>query len=157
MYQESRFDPKARSFAGARGLMQLLPRTAQDHGFNGDLYDPAIAIEAGVAYMDWVRERFEPALRIEDRMWFTVAAYNSGPGHVRDARRLAKDDGLNPNRWFGHVEQAMLSLSRRDVYEETQHGYCRCSQTVHYVRAVRDRYRAYVDSTTRLAAIVGAP
>jgi membrane-bound lytic murein transglycosylase F len=143
MYQESRFDPQARSFAGARGLMQVLPRTARELGFD-NVEDPETGIHAGVKYLDWVRDRFETELSVRDRMWFTLAAYNAGPGHVRDARRLAASQGLDPNRWFGNVEQAMLLLSRTDHARNARHGYCRCSEPVRYVREIRERYNAYV-------------
>jgi len=144
MYQESRFDPRARSFAGAQGLMQVLPRTAAELGFN-DVEDPESGIHAGLTYMDWVRDRFEPDLPVTDRMWFTLAGYNAGPGHVRDARRLATQQGLNPNRWFDNVEKSMLLLSRRQYAQDAPHGYCRCREPVEYVRQIRERYNAYVD------------
>jgi membrane-bound lytic murein transglycosylase F len=145
MYQESRFDPGAQSFAGAGGLMQLLPNTAGELGFD-DILDPENGIHAGVKYLDWVRDRFEPDLAVPDRMWFSLAAYNAGAGHVRDARRLAARQGLNPNRWFGNVERAMLLLSRPQYAQEARHGYCRSHEPVRYVREVRSRYNAYVES-----------
>jgi membrane-bound lytic murein transglycosylase F len=145
MFQESRFNPRARSFAGAGGLMQILPHTASELGFD-DIVDPDEGIHAGVKYLHWVRNRFEPDLSVPDRMWFTLAAYNAGAGHVRDARRLAAKLGLNPNRWFGNVEQAMLLLSRPQYAQEARHGYCRSTEPVKYVREVRSRYKAYVDS-----------
>lgn len=144
MYQESKFNPEARSFAGAEGLMQLLPQTAEELGLV-DLEDPETAIHAGIKYLAWLRDRFEESLPVTDRMWFTLAAYNAGAGHVRDARRLATSRGLNPNRWFNHVERVMPLLSRRQYYGTAQHGYCRCWEPVKYVREVRARYNAYVD------------
>jgi len=145
MFQESRFNPGASSFAGARGLMQVLPGTAGELGFD-NLQDPEESIHAGVKYLAWVRERFEADLSVRDRMWFTLAAYNAGSGHVRDARRLARQLGLNPNVWFGNVERAMLLLSRPQYAETAQHGYCRCGEPVRYVRDVRSRYNAYVET-----------
>ncbi|RMH07106.1 MAG: lytic transglycosylase F [Nitrospirae bacterium] len=146
MYQESRFNPKARSWAGAVGLLQVLPRTAKGLGF------PTIesiedGIHAGVKYLNWVRDRFEPELPIKDRMWLALAAYNVGHGHVMDARRLARQLGLNPNRWFGHVERAMRLLSKRKYARHARHGYCRGSEPVKYVRQIKERYEAYVRLT----------
>lgn len=146
MYQESRFDPQAESFAGARGLMQLLPRTALELGFE-DLENPETAIHAGIRYMDWVREQFEADLPVKDRMWFTLAAYNAGAGHVRDARRLAADLGYNPNRWSGNVETAMLLLSRPQYAQAARHGYCRCREPVNYVQEIWARYNAYLEAS----------
>ena len=145
MYQESRFHQRAVSFAGARGLMQIMPVTAVELGIE-NLDDPEAAIHAGIRYLDWVRDRFEPQLPVQDRMWFTLAAYNAGPGHVRDARRLAEEIGLNSNRWFENVEKAMLLLSNVEYSSNARHGYCRCGEPVAYVRQIRERYNAYVEA-----------
>lgn len=112
MYQESQFDPRARSFAGARGLMQVMPRTARELGYS-DLYNPENGIAAGIAYMGWLQARFPGDIPMEERIYFTLAAYNAGTGHVRDAQQLARQLGNDPDRWFGHVEDAMLLLSKR--------------------------------------------
>jgi len=146
MYQESRFDPDARSWAGAVGLMQVLPRTAKSLGFS-DLSSPENSIHAGVKYLTWVRDRFEPELSVSDRMWFALAAYNVGQGHVLDARRLARKQGRNPNRWFGHVEETIRLLAKRKYAKHARHGYCRCSEPVKYVREIKQRYESYVQAT----------
>jgi len=143
MYQESRFNPKAKSWAGARGLMQVMPRTAKEMKIS-NLKDPESGIKAGVKYLNWVRERFEQELSVKDRMWFTLAAYNAGQGHVKDARRLARQQGLNPDKWFNNVEKAMLLLAKREYSRKARHGYVRGTEPVNYVREIRSRYRAYV-------------
>lgn len=143
MYQESRFNPRAKSWAGARGLMQVMPRTAKEMGIT-DLKKPELGIKAGVQYLNWARERFEPELNVKDRIWFTLAAYNAGQGHVKDARRLAKQQGLNPDRWFGNVEKAMLLLTKRKYFKKARHGYVRGIEPVNYVRDIRSRYQAYI-------------
>lgn len=145
MYQESRFDPKARSWAGARGLMQVMPRTAAAMGFKR-LHVPEISIHAGVKYMDHMRDRFEKELPVTDRAWFALASYNAGYGHVADARTLARQKGWNPDRWFNNVEHAMLLLSRPEYSAKARHGYVRGTEPVKYVREIRDHYRAYVQS-----------
>lgn len=142
-YQESRFDPAAKSWAGALGLMQVLPRTARELGFT-DLHDPEAGLHAGLKYMDWLRRRFEPSLDMAERTWFTLAAYNAGVGHVRDARRLAAQKGWDPDRWFGNVEKAMLLLAAREYHRKAAHGYVRGQEPVDYVRQIRDRFEAYV-------------
>ncbi len=144
MYQESRFDPDARSWMGALGLMQVLPRTAKQLGFT-DLRTPEEGIHAGVRYLAWLRERFDEDISVHDRTWFALASYNAGLGHVRDARRLAKRLGMEPKRWFGEVERAMLLLSRNKYAQKAHHGYVRGRETVKYVREIRNRYEAYVD------------
>lgn len=143
MYQESKFNPKAKSWVGARGLMQVMPKTAKELGIT-DLKNPESGIKAGVKYLNWVRDRFESELNVKDRTWFTLAAYNAGQGHVKDARRLARQQGLNPNRWFGNVEKAMLLLSKRKYSRKARHGYVRGIEPVNYVREIRSRYRAYL-------------
>ncbi|TQV72012.1 transporter substrate-binding domain-containing protein [Aliikangiella marina] len=102
MYQESRFNPKAKSNAGALGLMQVLPRTGKELGFT-DLTDPVQSIHAGVQYMNWTRQRFSQDMPTQERLFFALAAYNAGFGHVRDAQRIAKELNLDPNKWFGNV------------------------------------------------------
>ena len=143
MYQESRFNPEAKSWVGAKGLMQVMPRTAKELKLS-NLEDPETGIHAGIKYLKWVRERFESELDVKDRMWFTLAAYNAGQGHIKDARRLAREKGLNPNRWFNHVEKALLLLSKREYAKKARHGYVRGQEPVDYVRNIKERYEAYV-------------
>jgi len=143
MYQESRFNPKAKSFAGARGLMQVLPRTAKQMGI-ADLYEPENGIRAGVSYLGWLEQRFPKELPFDQKIYFTLAAYNAGHGHVRDARRLAEQLGKNPNRWFNNVEDAMLMLSQPEYYRQARFGYVRGREPVNYVREIRDRYFGYL-------------
>jgi membrane-bound lytic murein transglycosylase F len=145
MYQESRFDPTARSFAGASGLLQLMPRTAAELGYR-DLEDPETSIEAALDYMTWLRKRFSREIPEPDRTWFSLAAYNVGFGHVRDARRIASDRGWDSDRWFDHVERAMLLKERPEVHRKTRYGYARGREPVAYVRNIRDRYAAYVQA-----------
>ena len=144
MYQESRFDPNAQSWMGAVGLMQVLPRTAKQYGFT-DLADPEASVEVGLIHMNWVRDRFPNHLAADDRIWFVLAAYNAGHGHVQDARRLAKRLGLDPDQWFDNVERAMLKLSEPEYARRARHGYVRGHEPVKYVRSIRQRYLAYAN------------
>ena len=146
MYQESRFNRKARSPAGALGLMQLMPRTAREFGVENSR-DPEQAVRGGVAYLAWLHSRFEPELTVKDRIWFALAAYNAGFGHVRDARQLAVELGLDPDRWFDNVEDAMRRLSKRAYYRKAAFGYVRGHEVVKYVREIRERYRSYLQTT----------
>jgi membrane-bound lytic murein transglycosylase F len=139
-YQESRFDPTARSFAGAVGLLQTMPLTAEAYGI--DPTDPAGSIMAGVNYLRHQYEFFED-VESDERLWFALASYNAGYGHVQDARRLARRLGRNPDRWTGELETVIPLLARSDYYERAQHGYCRCQEPVDYVRRIREQYAAY--------------
>ncbi len=142
MYQESKFDPKAKSWAGAMGLLQVMPQTAAELGVK-DPWDPESNIHAGVRYITWLLQRFEPALPMRQRVRFALASYNAGLGHVRDARRLAKVKGLNPDRWFGNVEKAIVLLEKHKFYKRARHGYCRGSEPVQYVSRIQTKYDAY--------------
>jgi len=146
MFQESRFNPSALSAAGAQGLMQVLPRTAKELGYL-DLTQPEQSISAGIQYMDWTRARFEKNIHIEEKIYFALAAYNAGFGHVRDAQKLAKQMNLRDDKWFDNVEKAMLLLQQPKYYKKTRYGYCRGSEPVNYVREIQQRYLSYVDIT----------
>ena len=146
MYQESQFDPDARSFAGAQGLMQVMPRTARQFGFT-DVHDPEQGIAAGMAYLEWLEDRFPRRLELAQKLYFGLAAYNAGAGHVEDARRLAQRLGKDPDLWFDNVETAMLLLSRPQYARQARFGYVRGSEPVKYVREIRNRYLGYVEFT----------
>jgi len=152
MYQESQFDPEAVSYAGAEGLMQIMPATANELGIE-DLHDPKSNIAAGVKYMKILRDQFEQELPLEDKTWFTLASYNAGFTRVKSARALADKMGLDSDRWFGNVEKAMLALSKPYTREGEVRRLCHCGQAVIYVRAIRSLYHNYVrlTETTQLA------
>jgi membrane-bound lytic murein transglycosylase F len=143
-YQESRFDPSAVSFAGARGLLQVLPPTGREMGFES-LFEPEQGVHAGVKYLRHLYDRVEDAATPEDRLWFALASYNAGFGHLEDARRLTAELGGDPNVWFGGVAETMPLLRKREHYRRARYGYCRCLEPVLYVELIRARYRAYSD------------
>jgi membrane-bound lytic murein transglycosylase F len=146
MYQESRFDPKAKSWVGARGLMQVMPRTGQEIKIY-NLEDPDQGILAGTKVMARYSNYFNsPEISAKDRIRFALASYNCGPGHVADARDLAKEMGLDANKWFGNVEKSMLLLSNREIAKKVRYGYCRCEEPVNYVSQIQNRYDHYVQS-----------
>jgi membrane-bound lytic murein transglycosylase F len=142
-YQESLFNPEAQSWAGARGLFQILPSTGLELGFE-DLNDPDAGIQAGVRYMYEILGRLEPRVPLKHRLRFALAAYNAGFGHLQDARRLAAEEGLDPDKWFGHTEKAMLLLSQPRYYQRARYGYVRGTETVRYVSEIQNRYDHYV-------------
>jgi len=146
MYQESGFDPKARSWAGARGLMQVMPGTAREMGFDPDqLYDPETSIAAGVEYLHKMLLNFDPSLPLEQRLHFALASYNAGYGHIIDARRLARTVPKDRNIWIDHVDHAIVLLEQPEYAEAARHGYCRGSEPHTYVRNIAAFYEAYVD------------
>ena len=147
MWQESSFNPKAESPVGAQGLLQVMPRTAEEVGYPPPLFEPERGIEAGVKYLSWIRERFPEGVNLENRLWFSLAAYNAGIGHLYDAQRVAEKLGLDPNIWFDNVEVAMLRLSEPRYFKNARYGYVRGAEPVQYVRNISTLYRAYTALT----------
>ncbi len=137
MYQESHFDPLARSHANAIGLMQLLPKTAKSLSVT-DIFDPEQNIRAGVRHLKAVYELFDQA-KENDRMMIALATYNIGYGHMFDARNLARRKGLDPNRWAS-IAQTLPLLMQREYYADAKYGYCRGSEPVNYIRQVMRYY-----------------
>jgi membrane-bound lytic murein transglycosylase F len=146
MYQESRFDPLAHNLTGAKGLMQMLPRTAEELGVT-NLNEPEQAISSGIRYLNWTRDRFSKNLPVQEQIFFSLASYNAGYGHVKDAQRLARQIGLRDDKWFNHVEKAMLLLQQKEYYKKARFGYVRGSEPVNYVRNIHQRYLSYIRIT----------
>jgi membrane-bound lytic murein transglycosylase F len=142
VYQESRFDPKAKSWVGAVGLMQLMPRTARSLGVE-DPWDPSDNVRGGVKYLRHLYDRFDDRLHSFDRLAFALASYNVGYSHLRDARTLARMEKRNPDKWAGSVEIMLLRLSRRDYYSRVPAGYARGREGVGYVNSIVDRGHTY--------------
>lgn len=147
-YQESRFNPNAKSPFGAQGLMQMLPETAREVGVK-NLLDPEDSIRGGARYLTRLMRHFDkPDIAFKDRVRFGLAAYNVGLGHVLDARRLARAKGWDANRWFQNVERALRLLEKPAYHRKARFGYCRGSEPVKYVSEIQSRYDAYVKLTT---------
>ena len=140
--KESQFDPKAKSWAGARGLLQVMPKTAREMGIK-DMHSPENGLRAGVKYMAWLRKQLPDDIPPDVKIWFTLAAYNAGLSHLKDARILAKQQGLDPNRWFDHVEKAFLLLSKPKYHKKARFGYVRGIEPVTYIRQIQVLYHLY--------------
>ena len=147
--QESRFDPDVKSWAGAYGLMQLMPATGKQFGI--DIYSsPENNIRAGIKYIQWLQELFEDKVPDEqERIKFILASYNVGPGHVLDARQLAHKNGHDPEVWDDNVAYYLLRKSDPEYYHDpvVEHGFCRGEEPYNYVIEVLDRYDHYVNFT----------
>jgi membrane-bound lytic murein transglycosylase F len=145
VYQESRFLPKGESWAGARGLMQLMPSTAKRFGAaNPD--DPRQSLLAGVSYLKYLDDYWYT--RVPDpkeRIKFILASYNAGLSHIIDARKLAEKHGKDPKKWDGNVEYFLLQKSNAKYYRDpvVVAGYCKCEEPVNYVRDILERYEEY--------------
>lgn len=142
-YQESRFDVRARSWAGAVGVMQIMPRTARE--LRIDARDPAQSIEGAARYLWKLDEQLKDALpREEERIKFILAAYNVGLGHVADAQRLAKKYGDDPGKWED-VSYWLIRKSKRAVYTDpvVKYGFARGTEPVEYVDRILARWANY--------------
>ena len=144
IYQESKFDPGAVSWSGARGLMQLMPKTAEEMGVS-NVEDPADILHGGTKYLKRLYNNFEAVGDSIQRIKFAMAAYNCGYEHVRDAQKLAITQGRDPNQWDDHVDEMMLALSHPKNYnlEMIAHGYVRGIEPYNYVNQIFDRYQHY--------------
>jgi len=145
-YSESGFDPNATSWMGARGLMQVMPKTARAHGAEeNSLSDPAVSIRVASKILKELEGVMRGRAAAGDRIKFVLAAYNAGSGHVTDAIALAGKFELNPRLWEDNVAQAMLWEMDPEYYNDSvcTYGYCRGTEPVDYVVKVLNRYEYY--------------
>ena len=144
IYQESKFRNDDESWAGARGLMQLMPETAKQFGAsNPD--DPRQSIKAGVNYLKYLDTYWAKTVRDQDeRLKFVLASYNAGLSHVIDARELTGKYKKNPTVW-SDVEFYLQQKSNPEYYRDpvVVAGYCKCEEPVNYVKNVLERYEEY--------------
>lgn len=145
-YQESYWNPKAKSPTGVRGLMMLTRDTARELGVNR--LDPEASIEGGARYIIKVRDKLPERIREPDRTWMALAAYNVGFGHLEDARVLTERMGGNPDRW-PEVREHLPLLAKRQYYKTTKHGYARGWEPVTYVQNIR-HYQALLTWNSRI-------
>lgn len=144
-YQESGFDPQAVSSMGAMGLMQLMPSTADAMGVPRDKrFDPEQNISASTRYIRKVSQSFSDIKDAEERIKFTLAAYNGGVGHVQDAQTLTRKAGRDHQVWQ-EVAPFILHLSEPRYYRDPDvlNGYMRGSETEAYVRLIMNRWNQY--------------
>ena len=144
-YQESGFDPQAVSSMGAMGLMQLMPSTADAMGVPRDKrFDPEQNIAASTRYIRKVSQSFSDIKDAEERIKFTLAAYNGGVGHVQDAQTLTRKAGRDHQVWQ-EVAPFILHLSDPRYYRDPDvlNGYMRGSETEAYVRLIMNRWNQY--------------
>lgn len=143
-FQESRFKPAARSWAGATGLLQLMPATAREFGVQNAL-DPDDNVKGAVKFLKWLQAYW--AKRIPDeneRLKFILASYNTGAGHVEDAQRLTDKYGGNPQVWED-VSYWLLQKSTQQYSGDAvvKFGFCRGLEPVNYVSNILERFNHY--------------
>lgn len=138
--QETKFNPQSKSWAGAVGLMQVLPRFSE-YDEETLLKNPEINIREGLRIISEHLNHYS-YMDTTNQWAFSLAAYNAGQGHVADARRLAIDHNKDPNEWE-NVADALLKLMQRKYYKNARHGFCRGIETVRYVQEVMNRHKTY--------------
>lgn len=143
IYQESHFDQSLESPKGAVGLMQVLPSTAEMHGFKNP-YHANTNVRAGITHLMYIEKQFVH-LDSLNRIKFTLASYNVGLGHIYDAQRLATYLGLDSTQWDGNVAEALLMKRHAKYYnlDICRNGYCRGTETYNYVNNILERYESY--------------
>lgn len=146
-YVESHFKADTRSWAGALGLMQVMPRTARSMGYSPDeMSNPVKNVDVAARTLSDLDKMLQK--RIPDRaqrLNFILASYNSGPGHILDAIALAGKYGMDPRVWDGNVEKAAAMKSKPAYYQDpvVKNGYFRGQETVNFVRKVRSAYNIF--------------
>ncbi len=141
-YQESHWNPKAKSVTGVRGLMMLTLNTAKDLGVTSRL-DPEQSIRGGSEYLSTLLTRIPDRIPHPDRLWFALAAYNIGLGHLEDARVLTERQAGNPDMWVD-VKKRLPQLRQKRYYKTTRYGYARGNEAVIYVDNIRRYYDTLV-------------
>ncbi len=137
-YQESHWNPRARSYTGVRGMMMLTLPTAKQMGIKSRL-DAEQSIQGGAKYFKQMLERMPARIQEPDRTWFALAAYNIGFGHLNDARIITQQQGGDPDRWFD-VKKRLPLLRQKKFYKHTKYGYARGDEPVRYVDNIRRYY-----------------
>jgi membrane-bound lytic murein transglycosylase F len=144
VYQESKFNPTGESWAGARGLMQLMPETAKRFGAT-DLKDPKQSLNAGVNYLMYLEKYWTKRIPDQpERLKFVLASYNAGLSHILDARKLCKKYDKDDAKW-SDVAYFLLKKSDPTFYRDPllTAGYCKCEEPVNYVEVVLERFEEY--------------
>jgi len=150
-YQESKWDPLATSYTNVRGLMMLTEDTADRMGVTNRL-DPKQSIRAGAKYLATLMDELPDEVKHPDRLWFALAAYNLGMGHLRGARIFAPSLNRDPNLWVD-MKQVLPLMARPEYYTRLKSGRARGGEAVILVENIRN----YYDVLTRLAPIFTPP
>ena len=145
-YNESNFDTTAVSWVGAKGLMQLMPRTAKAMGIpEGKENDAEESVKAATKYLAQITKSFSKVTDPEEKMKFVLGAYNAGIGHIFDAMALAEKYGRDKYKWDNHVATYVLLKSNEDYFNDPvcKNGYFRGSETFNFVKDILERTEMY--------------
>jgi membrane-bound lytic murein transglycosylase F len=143
--QESRFDPDVKSWAGAVGLMQILPQTGKSFGIDVKA-SPEENMKAGILYINYLQNFFSDKIPDStERLKFVLGAYNAGAGNIVDAMKLARKNGKDPLKWDDNVATYLMKKSEPRYYNDpvVENGYCRGDESVNFVSQILKRYSEY--------------
>jgi len=149
-YQESHWNPKAKSYTGVRGLMMLTKHTAKLLKVKNRL-DPKQSIVGGTRHIKQMIKFVPKDVEGENRLKFALAAYNIGLGHIRDAQTLATQIGLNPNVW-SDLKIVLPLLSQKKYYRGLKYGYARGEEPVKYVESIYN-YRRILENQLKVKTL----
>ncbi|MDF1875441.1 membrane-bound lytic murein transglycosylase MltF [Sulfurimonas sp. SAG-AH-194-I05] len=137
-YQESHWNPHAKSHTGVRGMMMLTNNTAKLLGVKNRV-DVKQSIYGGAKYMRVIEKMLSPEIIGKNRWAFTLASYNVGYGHILDAQVLARKLNKNPNSWLD-IKEVLPLLSQKKYFRKLKYGYARGNEPVKYVDAIQNYY-----------------
>jgi membrane-bound lytic murein transglycosylase F len=143
-YQESYWNPSSVSYTGVQGFMMLTRETAAELGID-DRLDVAASIDGGARYLRELLDRLPPRTGLPDRLWFALAAYNTGLYHLEDARIITQEQGGDPDKWTD-VRKRLPLLAEPKWYTRAKYGYARGDEPVRFV----SRVRAYYDVLAKI-------
>ena len=143
-YQESYWNPSSVSYTGVQGFMMLTRETAAELGID-DRLDVAASIDGGARYLRELLDRLPPRTGLPDRLWFALAAYNTGLYHLEDARIITQEQGGDPDKWTD-VRKRLPLLAEPKWYTRARYGYARGDEPVRFV----SRVRAYYDVLAKI-------
>lgn len=149
-YQESHWKPKAKSPTGVRGMMMLTLPTAKSVGVTNRL-DPEQSVRGGVEYLRRIVGRVPDSINEHEKIWFALASYNIGYGHMMDARRLTKSQGGDPDAW-ADVKDRLPLLRQKRYYSQTRYGYARGDEARNYVENIRRYYQSIIGHVSQKPA-----
>lgn len=144
-YQESHWNPRAKSPTGVRGIMMLTRDTAKHLGIKKRT-NATESIHGGARYLAQLRNSIPENIPEPERTWFAIASYNIGRGHIEDVRKITAMRGMDPDKWL-HVKKSLPLLRKKKWYKKTKYGYARGNETLQYVENVRTYYDYLVWTT----------
>ncbi|NLS14117.1 membrane-bound lytic murein transglycosylase MltF [Vibrio sp. SM6] len=150
-YQESHWNPLAKSPTGVRGMMMLTLPTAKSVNVTNRL-DAEQSVRGGVEYLRRTVNRIPDSIVAHEKIWFALASYNVGFGHVMDARRLTQKQGDDPNAW-SDVKERLPLLRQKQYYRQTRYGYARGDEALNYVENIRRYYQSIIGHVSQKSLV----